>query len=422
MSTRVINVSKKLSRNGQNGAVAIIVAISLPILIGMAGLALDLGKLYITKTELQNATDACALAAAVELDGTESQFAKAESAGIAVGQLNKSYFQSAVVKFALNDAIKFSQQLNGTYLTKTSALGTGKSSDYQFVQCSANHINIPNYLVPVLNVLGSTVADSSDVVAAAVASNRPGQSTCAIPIGLCSTQVSDTTPVGTWLEGIQTAQGSNQDDGSFSGYFKWVDFTEGGGGARELKDVLAGNKDCKTNILDPNAGVGEFGLKGGAEASYNTRFGLYAQGAKRGVPDKSGYAYNKFSFPNAFNAYSDFIANVRPQNLAYQGDEFTKLNTQPGLKETLTASELFNEGTNRRISVAPVIDCDTKKIQRYACIFLLHPMSTGNVDTVDADKMYIEYLGNAQDAAPCNQSGIAGASNGIGPRVSALVQ
>ena len=46
----------------ERGVVAIIVALSLVVLVGFAGLALDLGKLYVAKSELQNSADACALA------------------------------------------------------------------------------------------------------------------------------------------------------------------------------------------------------------------------------------------------------------------------------------------------------------------------------------------------------------------------
>jgi len=57
-------------KSRQHGAVAIIVAICLVVLIGMLGLVLDLGHLYVTKTELQNAADAASLSGAERLDGT----------------------------------------------------------------------------------------------------------------------------------------------------------------------------------------------------------------------------------------------------------------------------------------------------------------------------------------------------------------
>jgi hypothetical protein len=47
------------------------------VLIGMAGLALDLGRMYVAKNELQGFADAAALAAAFELDGTSQGIARA---------------------------------------------------------------------------------------------------------------------------------------------------------------------------------------------------------------------------------------------------------------------------------------------------------------------------------------------------------
>lgn len=52
--------------NRQDGAVAVIVAIVLMVLVGMAAFAVDLGIAYNTRQDLQTATDAAALAAAME--------------------------------------------------------------------------------------------------------------------------------------------------------------------------------------------------------------------------------------------------------------------------------------------------------------------------------------------------------------------
>lgn len=51
----------------QRGAVAVIVAVSMAMLIGFVALAIDVGYLYATKNELQNVADAAALAAAGKL-------------------------------------------------------------------------------------------------------------------------------------------------------------------------------------------------------------------------------------------------------------------------------------------------------------------------------------------------------------------
>ena len=48
----------------QRGAVMILFSLTIVVLIGFAGLAIDLGRAFVIKTELQNAMDACALSAA----------------------------------------------------------------------------------------------------------------------------------------------------------------------------------------------------------------------------------------------------------------------------------------------------------------------------------------------------------------------
>ena len=53
--------------NNRKGVSAILVAIFLPVLIGFAALAIDVGYMYTTKNELQNIADAAALAGAGEL-------------------------------------------------------------------------------------------------------------------------------------------------------------------------------------------------------------------------------------------------------------------------------------------------------------------------------------------------------------------
>jgi Flp pilus assembly protein TadG len=57
---------KKTMSNVKNerGAIAIIVAIALPVFLGFAALAIDLSNLYVARNELQNAADAGALAGA----------------------------------------------------------------------------------------------------------------------------------------------------------------------------------------------------------------------------------------------------------------------------------------------------------------------------------------------------------------------
>ena len=53
----------------QRGAAAVLVALCMPVMLGLVALALDLGRAYGLKAEMQNAMDACALAASAAVTG-----------------------------------------------------------------------------------------------------------------------------------------------------------------------------------------------------------------------------------------------------------------------------------------------------------------------------------------------------------------
>lgn len=61
----------------QRGAIAVMFAAVLLVMIGFCGLALDLGQLYNRRVEMQTVADVAALAAARELDGTSSGVSRA---------------------------------------------------------------------------------------------------------------------------------------------------------------------------------------------------------------------------------------------------------------------------------------------------------------------------------------------------------
>ncbi len=58
-------------RRRENGFVLIVTCIVLAILLGLAGLSIDIARMYVIQSELQAFSDAAALSAAVQLDGTD---------------------------------------------------------------------------------------------------------------------------------------------------------------------------------------------------------------------------------------------------------------------------------------------------------------------------------------------------------------
>ena len=51
----------------------IVTCIAMTVLLGFAALGVDLGRMYVIQTELQAFTDAAAVSAAMELDGTSPE-------------------------------------------------------------------------------------------------------------------------------------------------------------------------------------------------------------------------------------------------------------------------------------------------------------------------------------------------------------
>ncbi|SDW05705.1 Tad domain-containing protein [Nitrosomonas communis] len=408
----------------ETGAAAIIVALSLVALTGFVGLALDLGKLFVAKTELQNSADACALAAARELTGANTnQLMLAEAAGVTTGESHEVLFQNEQIAIS---SVTFSETLTGGY--QTAFTGPG-AINMRYARCEANKTGIANWFIQVLNLLPGVDIGDQTVTASAVATTWPSQITsCAIPVGVCSNSVPNSTPVGTWLESVLGPKGSTT-EGNLTGNFIWVDYTPPAGGASELAGQLTGPGVC--SLPATGTEVGEAGVKSSLANDWNSRFGIYQGNVKVGdaIPDYSGYAYTDAatSWPSKFNAFTDF-QDKRGSNSSYQGDADTGLKVNGTIEN---ASYLKANGEDRRLATVPVIDCSgfvsgsTAPVSAWACILMLHPINNaqGGSTQTGSTRMFVEYLGRSNDPnSPCATNGVPGGSSAAGPLVPTLVR
>lgn len=412
-------------RHRQKGVAAIIVGLCIVVLIGFLGLVADLGRLFITKTELSNASDACSLAAAAELKGDADSLNRAESAGMTVGQRNKVDFQANNVTILPNQDVTFSDHLNGTYYTK-SAVATVNIPNMKYAKCTLPRTGIMPWFMQVMGQGAQTVN------AQAVASLTPSQTNCAIPVGLCQQTPPASCPgggapdsygfcLGKWYGSRFTA------GGGFTGSFNLIDYSPPSGGASELAALLTGAGQCNLNITNP---VGQTGIQQSITKAWNTRFGLYqgSDNISNAPPDFTGYAYTATSWPSQFNAYNgtdgtkpNFLAS-RLAHTTYQGDAAAGLSLT-GSPQSATSAQLGASGADRRMALMPVVDCagwggsQTVPIQKFACVLLLQPMQAPGSDT------YIEYRGQADlPGNPCATLGLPGAGGGVGPKVPSLVR
>lgn len=432
MERVVQRTRRSRGRREQRGTVAIIVALSALVLFGFAGIAIDVGRLYVNKTELQTAADACALAAAAELTCDPAAGAcpasfllNAQAAGIFAAGRNVRDFQVNPVMVTPAD-VTFNTVLapNAGYLS----IAAGASTNSRYVMCTARATGIAPWF---MGVLGS---GAQAVTAPAVATLAPAQSFCnAAPVGICSQPGG--YQLGEWITGNFTSNGNNDD---VTGSFRWVDFTPNAGGNSEIRDQLAGS----TAVCDIRVGnnVQQPGVQQGAKAAYNTRFGIYPNGANAytaatAPPDHTGYAYPNQApgapvisipagNPPIGNAYADYrtrqAANTPFTPAEYAGTGPQASRNIPGNPDP-NGNDYITLGSDRRLVAAPIIDCaggNTVPILGMACVLMLNPMSNGATGTI-----FLEYRGLATVAgSPCRSGGLAGGPGATGPQVPTLVQ
>ncbi len=106
------------ARNSERGSVLATAAIGMLSIVLMVGLGIDISRFYLSKTELQNAADAAALAGASALDASANGITKA--ADRAVASMNKYDFNQTGVTFPRANVL-FAVNLEGTYMSEAAA-------------------------------------------------------------------------------------------------------------------------------------------------------------------------------------------------------------------------------------------------------------------------------------------------------------
>ncbi len=300
----------------QRGAVLALVAVGMLAIIGMAGLALQSGHLFVNKTHLQNALDAAALSAAKTLKAGAS-VATAGAAGrnvfeehVAPESGNSTFLEREMRDSSYTLAFEFSATLdpfNGG-ATETS------TPPATFVRAKVTGLSMDTWLANVLPGIG----DEQDIGGTAVAGPAPidPNNTCDIaPLLMCAGVPDD--PAG----------GSDTDcsDGECYGYTD-TDCSDGAcfgynpgpneeivlyddqhgevgpgnfhllrlgdsHGAADIRDQWAGGYSGCASVgenLDTQPGVDA----GPVRQGFNTRFGIYTGGmsSSDGAPDTVTYS------------------------------------------------------------------------------------------------------------------------------------
>lgn len=424
---------------------AVLVALAMTTLLGMAGLALDGARLFINKTELQTAADACALAAATELNcttGTAQCLVAAEAAGQSVAACNRRDLQSSAVAIAAAD-VRFSTALQPTsgYLARSA----GAPATARHALCIARSTGLAPWF---LGLIG--VGDGS-VSAQAVATQLPAGSggfCVSVPVGACPRTGGGSYVVGDWL--AANASSSNSDKnaglgapkGSYSstkvrGSFRWVQLS-GAGNPGNSSDALARQLSGSLStcgVVTTGLSVTGQGSKQDMRGAWNSRFGIYGgNGASDTVtsapPDRSGYGYPSKSPASPViavgtSAYNDFRSRQAAFTKFQGSGSYAGGGTgsQNVAGTAITSAQHQTYGANRRLVTMPLLaSCPssnaTTTVTAMGCFLMLSPMANGSNGDV-----FLEYRGLANaSGTPCQQGGAPGGPGGSGAMVATLVQ
>ena len=436
---------RRAARRSQQGAVIVTVCLLLLFLLGFIGFALDFGKLFVVKSELQTAMDSCALAAAQELDlqpsigGSPSAIDRAKSAGLTAGNLNAVNFQSATWSGK-------GQLVTAEITFKDPAyVATTDPAVAQYAQCQHVQPAVQLWLLQALGAFSGNTTDyanTHNVMASAVATRAHGQTTCPIPVTLkpqvppncaganCSAPNYGYVP-GQWIT-VLTSQSSIP-----GGYIGWANL-DGSNSASETRAEMNGK--CGTRVNDI---LGTPGTQTTIAEPWNYRFGIYKKLPDFSTdpsymrPDFTGYSYTGTDWPSKFNAYNgtDPLADPTAQNFVTKRANFgacapsgrvsganscesingISLNSFKNLAASGNGPASHGAwGSNRRIVTVPVTDA-TNRVIDFVCMLMLQPLS------IPMTNVQLEFIGNAGTlTSPCSFSGMPGGA--AGPLVPALVR
>lgn len=407
--TRRNSASRQL--HSQRGAALVVVVIALTALILMAGLALDVGHMMLSKSRLQNTVDAAALAAAKMLDETGSTTlataAVLQDFGLNAGAAGNQELSSSYSSGSLQVTIQYSSTLPP--FTPGSATGP-------YVRVIATGFALPTWLVGVGGI------NRLSVSASAVAGPSPSINTaCNIaPMLVCGN--SSAGAAGLWGYTVNAPQSlkSSAPGSSQIGPGNFQLIQVGGTGANIVRQNMAGSyATCATSGNSVQTQTGD--ETGPVADGLNTRFGQYSGPVTEAqyppdvittydsptlTVDSNGNVWQGSTQITASNIDNNGSPNV------YSYDDYTRDEKNPAAYTNQPVTSGGPGVFHRRVLTVPIGDCSgtangstTVPVIGFACFFLLQPVShQGNTDYVVG-----QFEGN------CDVNGNPGPNPGAGP-------
>lgn len=394
----------------QRGTVAVVVAMTLPILLVAMGWALDFSHVFVNKTRLQNALDATALSAAIAVNGDITHnVAAATAKGKTTFNLFKNAEGNAELK-TLNEGslvFEYSNTLNpwGTFNPAT--------DNFAFVKVkSTNMLNLTPLFIKVFSQF------NKDITVPAIATAGPAGNNCSMsPFVLCAmvspsvdSNCNDDTIKIDKSSGIDVAVLGQDGINDCFGYNE--------GSIRSLVIACNGNtNNCGSNSLES----GNFNLLNldGSQGGKDIRDTLQSttntclQGDK--LNTKPGWTWGnvKQGIDDRFNSDSQITPYPKSETTKVKGKTVTTdIIYNPSPYNLYKAGNL---GNNRRILSTPIADCSglqngTSNIPSIkvngkpvsACVFLTEKALNS------PKSVNVEFTGNT-----CNVNGIWNPNNAV---------
>jgi Flp pilus assembly protein TadG len=270
-----------------DGAVAPTVALSLTALIAAGGIAFDYSRVASMHTELQDAADQAALAAASQLDRQDGACARAAAAASSLLS-NKTFFAndtgsttgttvevptSGVTDCSGNAYIKFYQSYDQT--TDTPGAAADADSNAKVVIVDINPRQTTYFLTPIVAAF-----HSGNIGAEAVATLN--SSICKMPpVMICNPEETGTNTsfnAANYIgDGLRLTAVGNGSGGWAPGNFGYLDTQTGVNGAPDLREGLGWNVPAG-NCVSADGVDTKPGATVTVTDAFNTRFDIYQNG------------------------------------------------------------------------------------------------------------------------------------------------
>ena len=413
----------------QRGAVSVwVVVLLIPVILGIAGFALDLGMLYSAKGELKTAAGAAALAAAQQLVGTDTSTTYADIAAQATietasGLGNKYNFNSLPINQStgsltstLSDPAFYGDAVDAIASGTDNTVSQVPGSLAKYVRVTITS-DMPLFYWSLLPTPNNT--HTASIVATAVAGiSAPLCQACStLPIAIAAPNAADTTDFGLVL-------GTN-----YSFYYDCIAGGIGGGTPAALAGATVSIPYLLLNRYDQTATVLP------AEDSQSFRY------AAAGMPGNTNTAQACFRVNNTESIWVNAPVNrcgaapsaivtaalcgldtrfetTTPTNCSTV-TQIDTLSTIYQPDSDVTFDDIYTDytGNNRRILTVEVVDSfastTTMTVLGFRQFLIMPAQNAADINTADASSRFVAmYIGSV---APIQQGRFDGCTQTAGP-------